>query len=76
MHSIIPIEDVNIQGSTITNIVTDSSITVIYNEANRSVNNSFCNISSLEVYRGREQTIVISHDGFSLSDNGTIEVDN
>ena len=76
MHSIIPIEDVNIQGSTITNIVTDSSITVIYNEANRSVNNNFCNISSLGVYRGREQTIMISHDGFSLSDNGTIEVDN
>jgi hypothetical protein len=35
---------------------------------------SACQIFSLEVYRGREQAIEISHQGFSLSDNGTIQV--
>ena len=35
---------------------------------------SFCNISSLEVYRGREQVIEINHQGFFLSENGSIEV--
>ena len=40
------------------------------------VNSSTCNISSLEVYRGREQAIEISHEGFSLTDNGSIEVKN
>ena len=36
----------------------------------------FCYISSLEVYRGREEAInnIISHEGFSLSDKGTIQV--
>ena len=38
------------------------------------VNGSVCQISSLEVYRGQQQAIEISHQGFSLSDNGSIEV--
>ena len=45
-----------------------------FNGTNQNVNSSFCNISSLEVYRGREQAIEISHQGFSLSDNGSIQV--
>ena len=45
-----------------------------FNGTNQTVNSSFCNISSLEVYRGRQQAIEISHLGFSLSDNGSIEV--
>ena len=45
-----------------------------FNETDQTVNSSFCNISSLEVYRGRQQAIEISHQGFSLSDNGSIEV--
>ena len=40
-----------------------------------TVNNSFCAISSLEVYRRREQAIEINHEGFSLNDDGSIEVD-
>ena len=40
----------------------------------RVVNNSLCHISSLEVYRGREQAIEISHDGLSLTENGAINV--
>ena len=39
-----------------------------------TVNNTLCNISSLEVYRGREQAIEISHEGFSLTENGVFKV--
>ena len=45
-----------------------------FNGTNQIVNSSFCNISSLEVYRGREQAFEISHQGFTLSFNGSIEV--
>ena len=38
------------------------------------VNHSVCNISSLEVYRGKEQAIEINKEGFSLGSSGTIEV--
>ena len=55
-------------------IMTDTSSTFNFNETGKVVNGSFCHIASLEVYRGREQAINISYDGFSLSDNGTIEV--
>ena len=44
------------------------------NETNQLVNSSFCHISSLEVYRGRQQAIEISNQGFSLSENGSIKV--
>ena len=44
-----------------------------FNGTNQSVDNC-CHIDSLEVYRGREQAIEISHDGFSLTENGTVEV--
>ena len=51
---------------------------VVYNlgTMNQINNNiSFCNnITSLEVYRGRQQATMISHSGFSLSDTGIIEV--
>ena len=45
-----------------------------FNGTNQTVNSSFCQISSLEVYRGRDQAIEISHQGFSLGDNGSIQV--
>ena len=38
------------------------------------VNSSFCYISSLEVYRGRVQSIEINHEEYSLTDFGTVEV--
>ena len=44
-----------------------------FNGTNQLVDNC-CHIDSLEVYRGREQAIEISHDGFSLTENGTVEV--
>ena len=39
-----------------------------------TVNTSFCHISTLEVYRGRQQAIKIKHNGFSLSHSGPIVV--
>ena len=45
-----------------------------FNRTDQPVNSSFCHISSLEVYRGKEQAIEINHGGFSLSDSGNIEV--
>ena len=51
-----------------------TNATVTYMNTSQLVNSSFCHIASLEVYRGREQVIKINHGGFSLSDNGTIEV--
>ena len=44
------------------------------NETNQLVNSSLCQISSLEVYRGRDQAIDISNQGFSLSEKGNIKV--
>ena len=40
----------------------------------QQVNSLVCHIASLEVYRGRRQITEISHDGFSLSETGTVEV--
>ena len=45
-----------------------------FNVTDQLVNSSFCLITSLEVYRGRKETFQISHDGFSLSINGTVDV--
>lgn len=57
------------------NTFTDATIVVKNNDSEHQlVNGSYCNISSLEVYRGRKQAIEISRDGFSLSDRGTIQV--
>ena len=44
------------------------------NETDELVNSSLCHISSLEVYRGQQQAIEISNQGFSLIDNGSIKV--
>ena len=41
---------------------------------NTTVHNALCTISSLEVYRGRRQAILIEHSVFTLSDSGTIKV--
>ena len=38
------------------------------------VDGSVCQVSSLEVYRGRQRAIEISHQGFFLNGNGSIEV--
>ena len=56
------------------NIVADAVVALRGTAENTQLNSSTCQISSLEVYRGRQQAIKISHQGFSLSDNGTIQV--
>ena len=45
-----------------------------FNGTDQLVEKTSCQIVSLEVYRGREQTIQISHHGFSLTDDGAVEV--
>ena len=45
-----------------------------FREANQTINSSVCDIASLEVYRGVKQAIEISHQGFTLSENGRIKV--
>ena len=40
----------------------------------KHVSSSNCHIASLEVYRGREQVIEISHSGFFLTKRGNLEV--
>ena len=57
-------QDIDSQYSTIVSINKFNEIYVEsfgFNETNQPVNSSFCNISNLEVYRGREQAIEISH---------------
>ena len=48
--------------------------TFYFNGTDKLVEKFSCQIVSLEVYRGREQTFQISHHGFSLTDNGAVEV--
>ena len=62
--------------SNITSLKEASGITTKFkfNITDQPVNSSFCQITSLEVYRGKKQAIQISNDGFSLSINGTVDV--
>ena len=70
-------QDIDSQYPTIVNINKVNEIYVEsfgFNETNQPVNSSFCNISNLKVYRGKEQAIEISHQGFFINDSGSIEV--
>ena len=63
------------QTLTMNDMIADAVVALRGRAENTRLNSSTCQISSLEVYRGREQVIEISHQGFSLSDNGsTIKV--
>ena len=77
MQSIIPSVDINNKSSSVIYLETNFGYIsrFIFNDTKQLVNSSFCSISSLEVYRGRRQAIEINHEGFSLNDNGSIEVD-
>lgn len=65
-------------------IVNESSVAMTYTVnntltaaqvADKSMNKvSNCNITSLEVYRGRRQAIDINYSGFYLNDSGVIMV--
>ena len=70
-------EDIDSQYSTIVSINKFNEMYIEsfgFNETNQPVNSSFCNISNLEVYRGKEQAIEISNQGFFINDSGSIEV--
>ena len=62
------------QTLTMNNIVADAVVALRGTVEHIQLNSSTCQISSLEVYRGRQQAIEISHQGFSLSNNGNIQV--
>ena len=51
----------------------DAAVSIV-NATHQLINGSLCQIASLEVYRGRDQITKISHDGFSLSEGGTVKV--
>ena len=53
--------------------LTDAAISVI-NSPHQFVNGSLCQIASLEVYRGSNQSTEISYAGLSLNENGIVEV--
>ena len=62
---------------TLTAACTDSSSVAVitYRAHHGEVNSSLdCQVGSLEVYRERQKVIEISHDGFSINMNGSIEV--
>ena len=42
---------------------------IVHHETHQTVNGSLCRITSLEVYRGRQQIIEIIHNGLSLIDD-------
>ena len=65
-----------ITAATIFNIDTsDLTDAVVYHRpTGQPVRSAFCHISSLEVYRGRNEAINIRHDGFHLNQRGNIEV--
>ena len=62
------------QTLTMNDIIVGAMVALRGTAEHLQLNSSTCQISSLEVYRGREQAIEISRQGFSLSDNGTIQV--
>ena len=61
------------QTSNSTGMATNATV-INTNSTETLVDSSICSISSLEVYRGRERTIEISHTGFILDNSGSIEV--
>ena len=71
-----PIAVVDSRTSNITSLMVEFNVDAVFkfNHSNQLVDNSFCHIASLEVFRGWNQSIMINHDGFFLSNNGSIEV--
>ena len=75
IHRLVPI--INYQNDTDVITAATSNLTdaVVYHRSTgQAVKSAFCHISSLEVYRGRNETVKISHGGFHLNRRGAIEV--
>ena len=56
------------------NSLVTNAVIIAINNVSQSVNGSLCQITSLEVYRGRRHITQISHNGFFLSDEGALKV--
>ena len=72
--------NIRMEGTSTTALTTNMNneivnATIAFRSLALQVNSSICHISSLEVYRGREQAIEIRYEGFILNENGTIKVD-
>ena len=65
-------ETVQTLNSSRSSILVDALIRL--KESNQTVNSSGCVISSLEVYRGRQQAVTIDKSVFTLSGSGTLKV--
>ena len=50
------------------------ALVIVINDSCQPASSPFCEISNLEVYRGHDQLVGISHEGLSLSDKGAIKV--
>lgn len=75
--NVVALADVNSNPSSVTHLVLynpSMAERFWFNESNQVLNSSCCSISRLEVFRGWNQTFEISHSGFSLSDNATVQV--
>jgi hypothetical protein len=57
-----------------TNLAAKAIVNKRQGTVNQPINSSRCQITSLEVYRGREQAIGISYDGFSFGNGSNLEV--
>ena len=53
---------------------TVTSAMIVSTLENSHANGTFCQITSLEVYRGENQTTMVDHRGFSLDEDATINV--
>lgn len=54
--------------------LTTAAVVVVTDNISQPVNGSLCQITSLEVYRGRRNITKINHDGFFFSNEGTFTV--
>ena len=78
-HDMIAVYMESHQNNSITLKTADTNLSsvgiITYRKQYREVNNSLdYHIESVEVYRGKKKVTEISHDGFSINENGSIEV--
>ena len=51
-----------------------TDVVVYHRPTGQPVDSAFCHITSLEVYRGRNEAVKISHGGLYWNQRGAIEV--
>ena len=63
-HESIPLVDVHLS----------KGLMLVHRNQLKNINTSWCQIISLEVYRGSNKSIEVNHSGFILTDNSIFEV--